>query len=334
MKQTQIILRFLFPSYQDATKPVHPAMRPLHNPAASLEACFTFDCLSFFTSGSNVGCITKLFHQISYFTGIISLIQRHTLWVLLCRFRTLYRNTLYRCRNHLAVMPICSINRQADRHTVGFRQQTSFNAFFSPIRRVWAGFFPRQAGLLSLRRPWTAKTSQYLSIHRSLPEIVPIVSERPRLWSTLENGCGLCYLNKYLFRSERSTDSRFAGQKRFHPWLCDLALEACHHRNDGYLDALATAAQFSPITRLKSCICFLFFVSSSLNPFKGIIAFEYIGRSGVIRIGSKCNCSKPQQQDCRGLGYNNRGRYMCLKKNVISCARTLNIKIIKMLPVT
>jgi hypothetical protein len=31
----------------------------------------------------------------------------------------------------------------------------------------------------------------------------------------------------------------------------------------------------------------LFFVVSSLNPFKGIIAFEYIGRSGVFRIGSK-----------------------------------------------
>jgi hypothetical protein len=32
----------------------------------------------------------------------------------------------------------------------------------------------------------------------------------------------------------------------------------------------------------------LFFVVSSLNPFKGIIAFEYVGHSGVIRIGSKC----------------------------------------------
>jgi hypothetical protein len=31
----------------------------------------------------------------------------------------------------------------------------------------------------------------------------------------------------------------------------------------------------------------LFFVFSSLNPFKGNDAFEYIGRSGVIRIGSK-----------------------------------------------
>jgi hypothetical protein len=46
--------------------------------------------------------------------------------------------------------------------------------------------------------------------------------------------------------------------------------------------------RFFPITRLKFYIGFLFFVSSFLNPFKGIVAFEYIGDSGVIRIGSYC----------------------------------------------
>jgi hypothetical protein len=261
-------------------------MRPLHNPSPSFEASFMFDRLGLFTSGSNVGCITKLFHQITHLTRIISLIQRHTLWLLLCRFRTLYRNTLYRCRNHLAVMPICSIDCQADRHTFGFRQQTSFNTLFSPIRRVWAGFFPRPAALWSLRHPSIAKTSQYLSIRHTLPEPVPIVSERPRLWSTLENGCGLYYLNKYLFRSERSTDSRFAGQKGFRPWPYDPEPLVCRHQNDAYSYALVSTARFFPIIRLKSCICFLFYVYSSLNPFKGTVAFENIGYSGVIRIGS------------------------------------------------
>jgi hypothetical protein len=45
-------------------------------------------------------------------------------------------------------------------------------------------------------------------------------------------------------------------------------------------------ARSFPIIRLKSCIYFLFSVFSSLNPFKGIVASEYIGYSGVIRIGS------------------------------------------------
>jgi hypothetical protein len=46
-------------------------------------------------------------------------------------------------------------------------------------------------------------------------------------------------------------------------------------------------ARAFPIIGLKSCICSLFSIFSSLNPFKGTIAFDYIGYSGVIRIGSK-----------------------------------------------
>ena len=86
----------------------------------------------------------------------------------------------------------------------------------------------------------------------------------------------------------RSTDSRFAIRKISHPSLCDLALSVCRHQNDEYLGALAVIARFFPIIRLKSCIGFLLFVFSSLNPFKGTIAFDYIGNSGVIGIGSKC----------------------------------------------
>jgi len=69
--------------------------------------------------------------------------------------------------------------------------------------------------------------------------------------------------------------------------LCDPALSVCRRQSDACLDVLELAARFFPIIRLKYCICFLFFVFSSLNPFKGIIAFDYIGNSGVIRIGSK-----------------------------------------------
>jgi len=286
MKQSQIIFRFLFPPRQDAAETVHPAMRPLHNPTTSFEASFMFDRLGFFTSGSNVGYITKLFHQISYLTRIVSLIQRHTLRLLLCRFRTLYRNTLNRYLNHLAVMPIRSVNRQANRYSICLSQQTPFNTFFGPIRRVWAGFSPRQAGLLSWRHPSIAKTSQYLLTRHSVSVPAPTVPERRQLWSTPEIVSVLCCLNKYQFHPKRSIDNQSEVQKEFRPWPCGPALSACHRQNDVYSDALVSAARFFPIVRLKSYICFLFFVFSSLNPFKGIIAFEYIGHSGVIRIGS------------------------------------------------
>jgi len=57
-------------------------------------------------------------------------------------------------------------------------------------------------------------------------------------------------------------------------------------KNDVCFCGWAVVAQLSSIIRLKSDICLLFFVCSSLNPFKGTIAFVSIGHSGVIRIGS------------------------------------------------
>jgi hypothetical protein len=282
MKQSQIILRFLLPPRQDAAEAIHPAMRPFHNPAPSFEASFMFDRLGFFTSGSDVGCITKLFHQISYLIRIVSLIQRHTLRFLLCRLRTRYCNTFYRCLNHLAVVPICSLDCQANRHTACLGQQTAFNAFFGPICRIGAGFFPRQVGLLSWHHPWIAKTNQCLSTHRSLSEPVPTFAERHQLGSTPEIASGLCCWSKYRSHSRRSTDNRFGAQKEFRPWPCGQASSACHHRNDVYWGALVSVARFFPIIRLKSYICFLLFVFSSLSPFKGIIAFEYIGHQRLF----------------------------------------------------
>jgi hypothetical protein len=287
MKQSQIILRLLFPTRQDAAKPVHPAMRPFHNPASSFKAGLSFNRLCLFATRTNVSRITKLFHQISYLTRIIAFIKAHALSFSFSWFRPFYRNTLYRCFYHSAIMPIGPINRQPNRHAGCFGKQTAFNTFFGPVRRVWACFFPRPAGLSSWHHPSTAKTSQSLSIRHSLAEPVPTVSEKHRLWSTPEIASALCCWNKYQSRSRRSIDNPSAAQKEFRPWPCGRAPSACRHRNDVYLDALAAAARFFPIIRLKSCICSLFLFSSSLNPFKGIIASEHIGHSGVIRIGSK-----------------------------------------------
>ena len=287
MKQSQIILRLLFPTRQDAAKPVHPAMRPFHNPASSFKTGLSFNRLCLLATRTNVSRITKLFYQISYLTRIIAFIKAHALSFSFSRFRPFYRNTLYRSFYHFAIMPIGPINRQPNRYTGCFGKQTAFNTFFGPVRRVWAGFFPRQAGLLSWHHPSTAKTSQSLSVRRTLPELSPRVFEKLRQRSTLETLNGLCCWNKCQSPSERSTDSRFAVRKIYRPLPCDPALLVCHHQSDACLDALAATAQFFPITRLKSCICSLFSFFSSLNPFKGIIASEYIGHSGVIRIGSK-----------------------------------------------
>jgi len=129
-------------------------------------------------------------------------------------------------------------------------------------------------------------TSQYLLTHRNLPTLLSKVSEKFQRVPIPEIVSVPYYWNKYLFHSMRSTGNRFAIQKIFHPLLGDPPLSVCRRQSDEYLDVSVSMTRFFPITRLKFYIGFLFFVFSSLNPFKGIIASEYIGHSGVIRIGS------------------------------------------------
>jgi hypothetical protein len=130
-------------------------------------------------------------------------------------------------------------------------------------------------------------TSQALLAHHNLPRTLSKVSERLQPWSSPEIVSGLRYLSKFLSGLRRSIGIRFVTQRKCHPLLCDPALSVYRHQSDEYSDAWVSMARSFPIIRLKSCIYSLSCVSSSLNPFKGIIAFDYIGHSGLIRIGSK-----------------------------------------------
>lgn len=287
MKQRQVIFRFLFPSSQYSAKAVHPAMCSLYNPAASFETGLMFNRLRFFATRTNMSSIAKRFHQVSHLTRIITFIKTHTLFFPFCRLGSFHWNTFYSRFRHFAIMSIGAINRQTDRHTGTFGEQTAFNTFFGSVRRVWAGFFPRQAELLSWLHPLIAMTSQSLSIRRNLPTPSSRVSEKLRLLPIPEIVNEPYCWNKYLFHSKHSIDSQFSIRKEFHPLPCDPAPSVCRRRSDEYSDALVSMVRYFPIIRLKSCIYFLFSVFSSLNPFKGIVASDYIGHSGVIRIGSK-----------------------------------------------
>jgi hypothetical protein len=287
MKQSQIVFRFLFPASQYSAKAVHPTMSSFYNPSASLEPCFMLNCLRFFAARTNMGRIAKFFHQISHLSRIITLIKTHTLLFPFSRLWPFDGNTFYSGLRHFAVMSISAVNRKTNRYSRAFGKQTAFNAFFSPVCRVWTGFFPRQAGLLSWHHPSIAMPSQYLSVRHNLLKPSSTVSEKLRLVSIPENVNGRYYLNRCRFHSRHSIGSQSVTQKESRPLPFDSAPLVCHRQNDGYSDVSVSMAQSFPIIRLKSCIYFLFSVFSSLNPFKGTIAFEYIGYSGVIRIGSK-----------------------------------------------
>jgi len=183
MKQRQIIYGFLFPTRQYAAKAIHPAVCSFYNPATSFETSLMFNRLCLLTARTNMSGIAKRFHQIPHVTRIITFIKTHTLFFSFRRLRSFHWNTFYSCLGHFAIMSISTFNRQANRYSRTFSKQTAFNAFFGPVRRVWAGFFPRQAGLLSWRRPSTAMTNQSLSVHRNLPELQKNSSFGPLLKS-------------------------------------------------------------------------------------------------------------------------------------------------------
>ena len=242
--------------------------------------------LCFFAPRTNVSRIAKFFHQVAYLTRIIPFIKTHALLFPFRRLGAFHRNTFYGRFRHFAIMSIGAINRQANRYTRAFGKQTAFNAFFSSVRRVWAGFFPRPAGPWSGLHPWIARTRQSLSIRRNHAMPSSRVSEKRRLLPTPEIWNEPYCWNKYQFHLRRSTGNRSAIQKISHPWLCDPAPSVCRRQSDAYSDGWVSRARFFPIIRLKSCIYFWFSVFSSLNPSKGIVASDYIGFSEVIRIGS------------------------------------------------
>ena len=82
MKQTQIIFSFFFPPRQNAAEAVHPAMRPLHHPAACFESGLPLDGLGFLAPRLDVGGIPELFHQVAHVVVIVPFVQAYALRIL------------------------------------------------------------------------------------------------------------------------------------------------------------------------------------------------------------------------------------------------------------
>ena len=131
---------------------IHPTVLPLGHPATGLDAHLTLDRLGFFTQRANMSGIRKLFYQGSYLARIIGLIHTHALRVFRRRLRANHRNILQYCFNHFAVMPVRPGNRQTNRDTVGFRQQTALNVNLISFLNV---FWPELASFSPIQTKFT-----------------------------------------------------------------------------------------------------------------------------------------------------------------------------------
>jgi len=283
MKQPEIIRGLLFPPREDAAEAVHPTVCPFHHPPASLEASLPLDRLGFFASGLDVGGISKLLHQVAYRIVIVPFVQANALRMLPCRPRTANRDALEGGFHQLAVVPVRAVNCQTDRYAGGFRQDTSLDAVFGPIRGIGADFFPRPAEPWLWLRPSTARTSRFLCIHRTLAARPPRVSGRLRPPPIPGTGHGRYCSDRSRSRSTHSIGNPSAGQRRSHPCTCGRRPEAARHRSDACSHAWAARVRSAPTVhrKLNTDCC------SSLISFRGHHDPQrYIGRSRVIRIGS------------------------------------------------
>src|SRR5262245_56149769 len=143
MKHGEIILRFLFPAHQDATKTVHPTVGTLDHPATRSFVGFVRQRFGFFRPRANVGGETELGQQRADSVVIITRIQTQPLLLLGGRRWAWNDEALQRRPCQFHVRSVRPVNGQTNRHTMPFSQPAALHPAFSPIRRVRAGFFSR-----------------------------------------------------------------------------------------------------------------------------------------------------------------------------------------------
>ncbi len=288
MQHARVILRFLFPTNQNATVSIHPTVCPFSHPAVSLEARGTPDQLCFLTARANMRRELEFLRQITHFVIVIPFVQAQVLRPVPRRPRSFHGNAFDRLPRKLEVVDVGSRHGQSYRNTVRLGEQTSLGTGFGSIRRVGAGFFPRPGGPWSSPRPCSAKTSSTPSVRHTLPIHPATISETRRPASIPETADGPLNSNRSPWRSRRSIGSRFGPQKESHPSPSDPFAEADPAPAGPRSHAPATTAPQRPKTHPNTAIDS---IASLHPPFRASMPERVIDNLRVFEIGSKLNRS-------------------------------------------
>ncbi len=161
MQQSLIVFDFLFPSGQYSSKTVHPAMSSLHYPSAGFEIGIPAG-IGLFFSRLNVGFITSAFQIISQPFGVVTLVQtKNDPPAGSSRLKCIKRIS-----NQPYVMDICSRDNKRKWKPVCIGHETAFYPLFSPVCRVFAGFFVPAKGDL-VRQPSSDNHDQSITFRCS-----------------------------------------------------------------------------------------------------------------------------------------------------------------------
>src|SRR5437016_813359 len=218
MQHRDVVLSLFLPAYEDSTKPIHPAVGALHDPAARLEPSALLDQLGFLSSGADVSREMKLLQKVTDLVVVVPLVHADVLRLLRRGLGLPDRNAVDRFFDHFEVVAVGSVDSQSNRYTRSFSEQTALDAVFGAIRRIRAGFFPRREVPCSSRHPSTAKPSRCLRVCRSSAGLASRSSRRLPLRTTSETSGGPKNSCRCPSHSVRSTDIRSATRRGWRSW--------------------------------------------------------------------------------------------------------------------
>ena len=242
MQHRQITVRLLFPSNQQSSAAVDPAMRSLHHPTA----CGLFGIAPcFFAPRADMGNEPPQPQGASQPVGVIPLVQTQMLRTFLRRRGADNRDTLKRIRHHLDVRRVCAVNRQPYGNAVGIGEQAPFDAFLATVGGIGAAFFPPRGAPWSSPRPWKATSSRCLSPRHTRGDLPPRADEKRPLSPMLENADGRWSRNKSRWRPRRSTGILHAVRRERHQRQHGCPRVSFRRPGDEYSPVAATRRRFS-----------------------------------------------------------------------------------------
>src|SRR5262249_49921221 len=163
MEHCNIVLWFLVPPDEKSAEPIHPTVSTLHYPTTRLGARAASLRLHLLATRADITRETKLLDKRTHFIIVIALVHTHTLWLLRCWLRPFDRNAGQCLFDHLHVVAVGAVHRDADGNTRSFDQDAPLDSAFGAIGGVFPRLFPPRGEPWSCSRPYSATANQCLS---------------------------------------------------------------------------------------------------------------------------------------------------------------------------
>jgi len=212
MDEGQVVADFLFPPNKQAPRTVCPGVASFDHPTASALPGTTFR-LNFALAG-NVWSIAEKSCDRYRRPAAIALVQTQILLGSSGRLGTRHGDRSQCLTQQLGVVNIGAGERDAQWHAAGIRYYGSFYAQFTPISRVFTGFFPHLTAPWSWSRPMLANASRYRGASHTLLDTSSRSDGRRVVGSIPESSDGP-YLVSQTAAARLSTGSPFATDKRY-----------------------------------------------------------------------------------------------------------------------